>query len=322
MKPSAHAVALVLATAVPALAQTAIQQPANTGVAHPDPVIINTTPDETVTVKVAPAKPSAAIPAAPVVRFPASSTTETYAAYVPYHGATLASATPAHAIDPDSQIVTSVPETAGEVREGTLFHVKVRQPLSTLTTTPGSRFSAELTAPVEKQGRVVLPIGSVLEGRVTEVRSGRRISGRALLHLEPRSITLPDGSHYSLRAQLIDSDRLNNTAVDQEGSLVRKDHPKETLAIIGATTGTAAVAGGLIGGGVGAVVGAGIGAGASTVVWLKQDRQAELPADARLIFSLTEPMPMQPVEGAANDVAVRSPMPTSHGSGTVPATEQ
>ena len=313
MKPSVRAAALVIATAVPAaLAQTVNQAAVTTGVAHPEPVIINTTPDETVTVKVAPAKPSAAVP---VTSAPAKS--ETFGPFVPYRGAAVATTAVAlrRPIDPDSQIVTSVPETAGEVREGTLLHVKMREPLSTLTTTPGSHFSAELTAPVEKQGRVILPIGSVLEGRVTEVRSGRRISGRALLHLEARTIALPDGTHYSLRAQLIDSDRLNNTGVDSEGSLVRKDHPKETLAIIGATTGTAAVAGGLIGGGVGAVVGAGIGAGASTIVWLKQDRQAELPADARLIFSLTEPMAMQSVE-SAGDLASRRSLPPYSGAAT------
>lgn len=304
MKPAAHAVVLALATAVPALAQTTNQAPVATGVAHPDSALIDTTPEEAA---IAPAKPSAAVPATSKAKSAGSS--EIYGPYVPYRGAALSSsAAIARPIDPDSQIVTSVPERAGEVREGTLLHVKMREPLSTLTTAPGSRFSAELTAPVETQGRVVLPIGSVLEGRVTEVHSGRRISGRALLHLEARTISLPDGTHYNIHAQLIDTDRLNHTAVDSEGSLVRKDHPKETLAIIGATTGTAAVAGGLLGGGVGAVVGAGIGAGASTIVWLKQDRQAELPADARLIFSLTEAMPMQPLQGGTNDVAERRPM--------------
>ncbi len=313
MKTSVHAVALVVAAAIPTAHSAAAQ---TTGVAHPDPVIINTTPDETVTVKISPAqpqtKPSAAIPSTA----PAGS--EAFGPYVPYRGANLVPAATGRPIDPDSQIVTSVPETAGEVREGTLLHVRMREPLSTLTTAPGSHFSAELTAPVENQGRVVLPIGAILEGRVTEVRSGRRISGRALLHLETRTVALPDGTHYNLRAQLIDSDRLNNTAVDSEGSLVRKDHPKETLAIIGGATGTAAVAGAVVGGGVGAVVGAGIGAGVSTVVWLKQDRQAELPADARLIFSLTQPMLMQPVENAG-DLSARRSLPDTSAT---PSTQQ
>ena len=315
MKTSVHAVALVVAT-LPAAHSTLAQ---TSGVAHPDPVIINTTPDETVTVKVSPAppqtKPSAAFPAA------APATSEAFGPYVPYRGSNLVPAATARPIDPDSQIVTSVPETAGEVREGTLLHVKMREALSTLSTAPGSHFSAELTAPVENRGRVVLPVGAILEGRVTEVHSGRRISGRALLHLETRTVTLPDGTHYNLRAQLIDSDRLNNTAVDSEGSLVRKDHPKETLAIIGGATGTAAVAGALVGGGVGAVVGAGIGAGVSTVVWLKQDRQAELPADARLIFSLTEPMLMQPVENTG-DLSARRSLPATPDTSAAPSTQQ
>jgi hypothetical protein len=55
----------------------------------------------------------------------------------------------------------------------------------------------------------------------------------------------------------------------------------------------------MIGGGVGALVGAGIGAGVSTVVWLKQDRQATLPKDVALVFSLTTPMTLTPLHGPA-----------------------
>jgi hypothetical protein len=34
------------------------------------------------------------------------------------------------------------------------------------------------------------------------------------------------------------------------------------------------------------------------VVWLKQDRQAELPKDLRVVFSLTEPMSITPASAA------------------------
>ena len=65
--------------------------------------------------------------------------------------------------------------------------------------------------------------------------------------------------------------------------------------MIGGVTGAGAVAGAMIGGGVGAAVGAGIGAGVSTVIWLKQDRQATLQKDAPLVFSLTTPMILTPL---------------------------
>jgi hypothetical protein len=108
-------------------------------------------------------------------------------------------------------------------------------------------------------------------------------------------VTLPDGTQYILHAQLIDTSADNNTRVGSEGTLLRRDHAKETLAVVGGVTGAGAIAGAVIGGGVGAIVGAGIGAGAGTIVWLKQDRQATLPQDSLLIFSLTTPMLLKPL---------------------------
>jgi hypothetical protein len=37
----------------------------------------------------------------------------------------------------------------------------------------------------------------------------------------------------------------------------------------------------------------------STVIWLKQDRQATLPTDAKLVFSLTTPMILTPLSGSS-----------------------
>lgn len=284
----------------------ALSQSARTGVSNPDPVNISAQTDETSGVKAQPAKPSAAIPMTPrpltardatihepSIRETPRSNGEVYGAYVPYR----AGATPTASTDPDASIVTSVEEYPGEVREGTLLHARIRQGLSTVTTVVGSSFTAELTEPVMKDGRVILPVGALVGGRVTEVHGGRRISGAAMLHLEAKNVTLPDGSHYLIHAQLIDTDQMANNKVDREGTLIRKDHPRETLAAVGLATGGAAAAGAVIGGGVGAAVGAGIGAGAGAIVWLKQDRQAVLPQDTMLVFSLTEAMPVMPVGG-------------------------
>ena len=275
-----------------------------TGVSNPDPAVITATPDAAPPKVVA--KPSPAIPAAA----PAA---EVYGPYVPYHAPGTAAVTPPvskAAFDPDanfvtsvkpredekySGFVTSVPEKEGEVREGTLLKARITKTLSTAKTVQGSEFKAELTQSVEKDGRVILPVGAVVEGRVTQVRSGRRISGAAMMHLEPFSVTLPDGTLYTLHAQLIDTNQGGNTRVGSEGNVLRRDHAKETLLVIGGVTGAGAIAGAAIGGGVGAAVGAGIGAGAGTIVWLKQTRQATLPENSVLVFSLTTPMELKPL---------------------------
>ena len=79
------------------------------------------------------------------------------------------------------------------------------------------------------------------------------------------------------------------------------------------TTGSAAAAGGVLGGGVGALVGAGVGAGVSTVWWLKQDRQTQLPADSLIVMALTEPLPIQPLvhEPEYSGIAPTRAMPPS-----------
>jgi hypothetical protein len=331
MKFSIATAAVVLVT-VPVIAQDA-----RTGVSTPPPAVITATDDSSpatpmLTPRVPEAKPSAAVPADS-----SNTNTITYGPYVPYRAAGEAApaAVPATtgAFDPDANIVTttvpdtdtnavadspaadagivtSVPEREGEIREGTLLRARITQGLSTTNTLEGSPFSASLTQPVEKDGRVILPIGSMVEGRVTEVRSGRRISGRAALHLEAHDVTLPDGSHYVIHAQLIDTDQTDHSSVNREGTLVRKDHPKETLAAMSVATGGAAAAGAMMAGGVGALVGAGIGAGASTILWLKQDRQEALPKDSLLVFSLTTPMILKPLnDNAMSSVAAPREVP-------------
>ena len=294
MKMHITTAALVLAAA-PAFSQSAM-----TGVSHPDSAVISSTDDSVQQTPIA--KPSADVPA---VVTPAPATA--YGPYVPYRGATVAGSSmvtaepsadnPNDPNDPDAMIVTSVPERSGTLREGTLLKTQIKETLATDKTIEGSRFSATVTEAIERNGRVIIPVGSVLEGRVTEVRGGRRITGAALLHLETSDVTLPDGTHYIVHAQLVDTGK-SEFRVDNEGTLKRKDHAKETLAVVGGVTGAGAVTGAVIGGGVGAVVGAGIGAGVSTVIWLKQDRQATLPKDALLVFSLTMPMILTPLSGS------------------------
>ena len=313
MKVQIATAALVLA-AVPAIAQS-------TGVSNPDPVQITTTGGDNVTTS-APANDTAGrrpLTAKPQAGTPAATsapTGEVYGSYVPYKGATTASIVKQDAPvgDVDAQIVTSVPEREGELGEGTLLRVEMKESLSTASTMPGTKFTAQVVEAVEKDGRVIIPIGSILDGQVTDIHGGRRITGGAAMHLEPRSITLPDGTHYVLHAQLIDTSR-SDFKVDREGTLKRREHPKETLAVMSLATGSSAVAGAMIGGGVGAVVGAGVGAGVSTFIWLKQDRQASLQKDVRLVFSLTMPMILTPLNnGTVSSVMTHAEMSQSAGA--------
>jgi hypothetical protein len=131
-------------------------------------------------------------------------------------------AAPTDKTDNDAGVVTYVASRPGEVPEGALIKVRLREDLSTVTTKPGTKFTADVSEPVMRDGRVIVPVGSLLEGRVTWVRGGKRIGGPAAIHLEPRTVTLPDGMQYVLRAQAIDTDRWDSMKVDSEGTIERK----------------------------------------------------------------------------------------------------
>ncbi|NYF80726.1 hypothetical protein [Granulicella arctica] len=300
MKVMLLTAALVL-PAVPMLAQAGEQ-----GVSHPDQAPITVSAPQDQAQSASASSPDEGV----VTSVPSAITQDDASAYHPYHpGAgpyqsnlvSRPTSQPAadRADDVDADVVTSLPSRPGEVPEGTLLKARMNDSLSTKDTMRGSSFTATLTEDIQHDGRVIVPAGSVLDGMVTEIHGGRRISGRAAIHLEPRRVTLPDGTYYVLHAQVIDTSEENNVKVDGEGTILRKDHAKETLAIVTATTGSAAVAGAMIGGGVGAAVGAGIGAGASTILWLKQDRQAALPKNTTLVFSLTTPMLTHPLQDGA-----------------------
>ena len=292
------------------------------GTAHPDSedsITVTAPSDRTVVVTEAPATAPA------LSRRPATEEPIVYGPYKPYApaGAQTAEVTrpvlQAPAIDPaDAGIVTSLPYSPTELSEGTMFKARLNEKISTATTTAGTRFSARISENVEHGGVVIFPAGSMLDGRITSVRGGHRIHGAAAIHLEPETVTLPDGTFYRLSAQVVNTDQYHNAKVNSEGTILRSDHFKRTLTEVGLATGAAAVAGAVIAGGPGAAVGAGVGAGIGTIWWLKQDRQQTLNEGTQITFSLNRPMeltllakspPLQKCSGPSQQASLYSITP-------------
>jgi len=290
--------AATIALALPVAALPVTAQAQYTGVSHPDDAPITNAPAVPQAYPVQPAttaalKPRPEIPVTPVEPAPVTTAStrmpEPMATRVP-EPMLNDGAIPA-VPNVDGNVVMRVPGPSNQLPVGTLVMVRLGQEISTKTTASGTTFTAQLVEPVERDGRVLLPVGSTLSGLVTDVHGGRRISGAASIHLRTMWVTLPDGTRYALRGQVIDTDMYKLVKVDDEGTILRKDHAGRTSAL---TAGTGAAAGAIFGGLPGAVIGAGIGAGVSTAAWLTQDRQTDLPMDTKIAFSLVEPLIVGP----------------------------
>ncbi|QNI34128.1 hypothetical protein H7849_09615 [Alloacidobacterium dinghuense] len=282
-------------------------QPPNTGVSNPpaDDTIV-TSQEEPATPPVA--KPSPAVPAQPAVAATAPPTSASAAAANPDYGiVTSVSSTSANTstpaasatlskrpYNPDEDIVGYVPSPSNELAEGTNIRARLMDTLSTRETNAGTSFKAQVATDVYKDGRIIIPAGSELRGRVVSVSQGHHFGPAATLRLRPDVVILPDGTAYHLYAQVIES-KAPNTRTDSEGGIQPSSHLKKEMIEYGAGAGTGAIVGAKIAGPHGAVIGSLVGAGVITVHLMMQHPEiAEVPKGSVVTFSLTEPMDLMP----------------------------
>jgi hypothetical protein len=195
----------------------------------------------------------------------------------------------------DDGIVTSVPTPANALPEGTVFKVRMLQTIDAASTTTNAPFKGTVSENILRNGKVVIPMGSELQGRVVYATAGNRMNGGSVLHLRADEFVLPDGTRYHLHAQVIDT-MGSDTKTKGEGNITANQHGKRTLVEMGMGTGSGAIIGAAVGGGVGAVVGTAVGAGIVTAHWLRTNWSANLPENSTVVFSLTDPMMLNPIQ--------------------------
>lgn len=162
------------------------------------------------------------------------------------------------------------------IASGTAVQIRTTTQLSTKTATPGERFSANLEAPLEANGKVIAPKGAEVEGVVVNSDDGGRVKGLASLSLTVDRIDIAG------RAVPVET----STFVQQARTTKKKDALK-----VGIGAGIGAAIGAIAGGGRGAAIGAASGGGAGTAVVLAtKGEPAVVPAETVLTVRLTAPL--------------------------------
>ena len=105
-----------------------------------------------------------------------------------------------YANDPDGDIV-HLHARPGEIVEGTSIRVRLLDHLSTVDSEVGEGFRTRVVSDVVQDGRVLIPAGAEIDGRVTQVSSGH-LGGHGTMHLNPEVVILPDGTRYTLHAEI------------------------------------------------------------------------------------------------------------------------
>jgi hypothetical protein len=152
---------------------------------------------------------------------------------------------------------------------GTRVPVALKHSVSSKGTREGDGVYAETTFPVVANGRVLIPAGTYIQGRVSHIQRGGRIKGRAEVLMHFTTLIYPSGYTVLLPGAVENAPGVDKTSVkDQEGTIRSDSQKGEKIGTVASTAGTGAVVGGLSNGGKGALIGAGIGGAVGTAIAL------------------------------------------------------
>jgi len=180
------------------------------------------------------------------------------------------------------------------VADGTRFVALLDNALSTTNAREGDLYTMTTRSPSQYEG-------AVIRGFVSNPNESGRLTGRAGMTLNLRSIRLRNGSSYQFDG-VIEDVRMpdgETVRVDREGTIDSRDSQTQKTAeraAIGAALG--AVIGAVAGGGKGAAIGAVIGAGggAGTVIVEGRDR-LDLPRGTELTITSGDPGTQRTIPG-------------------------
>lgn len=176
------------------------------------------------------------------------------------------------------------------VPEDTIISVQMNGGLSSRTSRVGDKFTAVVTIPVYVNGKAVIPAGTIVEGRVTQVTPAKRMSKSGTIAIDFDSLVFPNGSRVNLVGNLTSDDPETRRRIDEESRVSGRGNRSPGV-FIGGGGAIGAVLGGIAGGGKGAVVGGVLGAGAGVAgVLLSKGEEAQVPSGTPFGVQLRQPL--------------------------------
>jgi len=163
---------------------------------------------------------------------------------------------------------------------GTTMDVAATDTISSRTAKPGDAFSARVVEDVRNAaGRVVIPAGSVVNGKITDVKPSPNPSTPGTLTLSVASITVR-GTSYPIDASVDSLETIHKGRGITKGDAAKVGAGAAAGAILGRVLG-GNKKGTIVGGVIGGIAGAGV---ASST----KDSDIVLPAGAHIIIRLTK----------------------------------
>ena len=91
---------------------------------------------------------------------------------------------------------------------GTQFQLEFLQPVSTSSGSEGDYYSASLKNELKSNNTIILPLGSIVRGSISEVKTAKRFSRGAKLYLDFDHVVTPNGRQIPLDMSVVTFDKI------------------------------------------------------------------------------------------------------------------
>ena len=182
------------------------------------------------------------------------------------------------------------------IPSGTRVPLALKQSVSTKNAREGDAVYAVTTFPVVINERIVIPAGTYVQGRISSVKRGGHVKGRAEVLMHFSTLIYPSGYTVVLPGAIENVPGAEKTSMkDEEGTIRQDSQTGEKAKTVATAAGTGAVIGGLSNGVKGGLIGAGIGGGIGTAIGLfSRGNDVRLEAGTTLEMVIQREVPLDP----------------------------
>lgn len=182
------------------------------------------------------------------------------------------------------------------VPAGTEIPLRLAQGISTKNAKPGDPVYAETAFPITLNDRIVIPAGTYVQGRISEVKRPGRVKGRAEFLMHFTTMIFRSGYTVMLPGSVEGMPGSEKQQVkDKEGTVQQDASKGKDAGTVAKTAGTGATVGAIADRGVkGAAIGGGVGAAAGlAAVLLTRGPDVNLPTGTSVQMVLQRPLVLQ-----------------------------
>lgn len=174
------------------------------------------------------------------------------------------------------------------IPSGTVLKLQMDRTITSKNATVGDTFTTTVFESCVVNGITLVPAGSQVEGRITQVAKAER-NKAGTIAVEFNRIIFASGGSVPIRGELTSLDPKEKRQIDNEGNVKGKSTTKRNVIFIGGGAGVGAAIGAIAGGAKGAGIGAGVGAAAGILgALLAKGNEAEVKTGQKFGIELTQ----------------------------------